>query len=172
MPTFRSFAEFGQALDKMANEIERSAKAKITRDMAQRAAKIAESAASADLGGDPKFSHWKPMLDTQIKAGRDGSSILMPTRSGAGPWTVAQFGRHQGNAGGFAGPGINRKSGNTSRTKSGGLRKVRSVKGKRWNGTTDPKHTADKAVRRMEAELPKIAEDGIRRVMQRHFDVD
>lgn len=170
MPTFKSFGAFGAELDQVVATMEREARARITRPMGERAQKIAEAAASADLGGDPKFSGWKPVLETQLKDGRDGSTILMPTRSSAGPWTVAERGRNHGNAGGFSGPGIG-KSGFTSRTKSGGLRKVRAFKAKRWNGYTDPKRTASEAVTRMERELPKIAEDGVRRILQRHFDV-
>jgi len=139
-------------------------------DMAKAAQKIATRAASADLGGDPKFSGWAPTLDTQIKGIRNGA-ILMPTRSSAGPWTVAEFGRNQGGSSGFQGPGINRKSGQTSRTKSGGLRKVRSFKAKRWNGYTRGKSTASTAEAIMERELPKIAEKAALKVTRKHFDV-
>lgn len=170
MPTFKSFGDFGAELNKMAATMEKEARQRITRPMGEKAQKIAEAAASADLGGDPKFSGWKPRLDTQLKDGQNGSTILMPTKSGAGPWTVAQVGRNQGSAGGFSGPGIG-KSGLTAKTKAGGLKKVKSFKSKRWNGTTKGKNTADKALARMETELPKIAEDGVRAILQKHFDV-
>jgi hypothetical protein len=170
MPTFSSFAAFGQAIDKMEKSIENDRKLWAL-GMAKRAQAIAEAAASADLGGDPKFSGWKPPLSTQLKSITDGVAMI-PTRSSAGPWTVAERGRHQGNAGGFSGPGINRKSGLTSRTKSGGLRKVRTVSGKRWNGTTKGFHTATKAVDRMQVELTPIAEKAVHQTIIRHFDVD
>lgn len=170
MPTWSSFGAFGKELEKVHREIQLAEKLKITRKMAEQAKGIADDAAAAELPG-MKFRNWPPKLDLQVKAGKDGSSTLLPTRSGAGPWTVLQSGRHQGNASGFSGPGINIRTGKTSRTKSGGLRKVRATKGKRWNGVTRGRGTADAAVKRMEAELPKIAEDGIRKVLQRHFDV-
>ena len=155
----------------MADEIENATRRKITRAQGELAQRIARASASADLGGDPKFSGWKPELDTQLKTTAKGDTIMTPTRSSAGPWTVAEFGRHQGNAGGFAGPGINRRSGLTSRTKSGGLRKVRGVKGKRWNGVTAGKGTASKAGVRIDRDTQQIAEAEIRRTISRHFDV-
>lgn len=170
MATFKSFADFGKAIDRMSAQLERDAKTKIVRQIAEKAQAIADASASADLGGDPKFSGWKPELSTQIKSTSKGA-VLLPTKSSAGPWTVAEFGRHRGPGGGFAGPGVNRRTGNTARTKSGALRKVSATKGKRWNGYTNPKHTASKAVAKMAVELPKIAEKGVRDVMVRHFDV-
>lgn len=170
MPTFRSFEAFGRAVEGMQKDVDRQSKTYIVGLMAVKAKSIAKDAASADLGGDPKFSGWAPTLDTQIKKVRDGV-ILTPTRSSAGPWTVAERGRNQGNASGFAGPGINRRTGITSRTKSGGLRKVRATKGRRWNGYTRGKNTASDAVAEMDRELPKIAERETRRVIVKHFDV-
>lgn len=167
---FKSFHEYAEALDRMQKDIEVDSKL-IARAMGERAQKIAEAAASADLGGDPKFSHWKPALDTQLKSIPNGV-VLIPTKSSAGPWTVAQQGRHQGNAGGFSGPGIGKKTGLTKKLKSGGVGKVKATKGTRWNGVTQGKGTAGKAVAAMERQLPPIADKGIRAVMVRHFDVD
>lgn len=170
MANFTSFDAYAKALDQMQKDVDKETRTIIAREMGERAQRIATTAASADLGGDPEFSGWKPQLDTRIKQTPVGV-VLMPTRSSAGPWTVAEFGRHRGNASGFAGPGINRSTGKTSRTKSGGLRKVRATKGRRWNGTTNPKGTASTATERMDHELPSIAERGVRKVMTRHFDV-
>lgn len=170
MATFSSFAEFGQAIAKMEADIERDRKVWAL-EMGKRAQSIAEAAASADLGGDPKFSGWKPPLDTHLKV-IEGGVVLMPTRSSAGPWTVAERGRNQGNASGFSGPGINRKTGATARTKSGGVRKTRATGGKRWNGTTKGKQTASQAVAKMESELTPIAERAVHKTIIRHFDVD
>ena len=170
MPSFRSFDAYNREVDRASRDLEREARGRIAMDMAKAAQGIATRAASNDLGGDPKFSGWAPILDTQVKNIRDGA-ILTPTRSSAGPWTVAEFGRNQGGTTGFLGPGINRKTGLTSRTKSGGLRKVRSFKAKRWNGYTQGKHTASEAQAIMERDLPKIAERESRKVLQRHFDV-
>jgi hypothetical protein len=172
LPTFASFKAYGDAVDRMQKDIESESKTVIARAMGERAQSIATSAASADIGGS--FSGWKrgnPIeLVTQIKTIRNGVAVI-PTKVSAGPWTVANQGRNQGNAGGFAGPGINRSTGRTSRTKSGGLRKVRATKAKRWNGTTRGFHTADQATARMDHELPRMADVGVKRIMVRHFDV-
>src|SRR5687767_4771248 len=77
--TFKSFGAFADALAAAGRELNGPEKAKITREMAERAQQIAESAAAADLGGDPKFSGWAPRLDTQIKTKASGMSVLMPT---------------------------------------------------------------------------------------------
>jgi hypothetical protein len=168
--TFRSFEAFGREIDAMNRDLENEMDRNIAKMMAKEASAIAYREAAKDLGGDPKFSGWKPWLKLEVKQTRSGA-VLHPTRNSAGPWTVAERGRNQGNAAGFSGPGINRRTGITSRTKSGGLRKVRSVRAKRWNGRTLGKNTASDAVAAMEQQLPKIAERESRKVIQRHFDV-
>jgi hypothetical protein len=168
MPTFRSFEAFGRELQQLERELATDEKARITKEMGEHAQRIARDAASADLGGDPKFSGWAPTLETQLFH-HAGVTTLAPTKFSAGPWTVAEVGRNKGNAGGFAGPGIGR-SGTTSRTKSGGIRKVRTFKKKRWNGYTQGKGTASAAFAIMERELPKIADKGVARVIRKHFD--
>ena len=170
MATFQSFEAFGRAIGDLERDIDRQSRTYIAGLMAARAESIARTAASSDLGGDPKFSGWAPALDTKIRWTRDGV-IMSPTRSSAGPWTVAERGRNQGNAAGFAGPGINRRTGITSRTNSGGLRKVRAFRAKRWNGRTRGKGTASDATATMDRELPQIAEREVRRVTVKHFDV-
>jgi hypothetical protein len=171
VPTFRSFADFGAAVASLGRELETSERAKITRDMAEKAQDIARRAASADLGGDPKFSGWAPPLDTRIRRLTSGDHLMTPTGRSAGPWTVAEQGRNQGGSSGFAGPGINRTTGLTARTKSGALRKVRGARSRRWNGYTQGKNTASDAVARMERELPPVAERGVRRAIRKRFDV-
>lgn len=171
MPTFTSFEAFNRQVGRLAADMEREARTKIAMDMAKEGQKIAERAASRDLGGDPKFSGWAPRLDTATKRTFNGA-VLQPTRSSAGPWTVAEFGRHSlGGVGGFQGPGVSFKTGRTSFTKSGNLRKTRGRAAKRWNGYTRGKNTASDALASFERELPKIAERAARKVTQRHFDV-
>lgn len=170
MANFSSFKDFGSAFDAMTKAIEQDRKAWAL-EMAKRAEAIGKAEASADLGGDLKFTNWSPKWDTHVKLTTTGA-VMLPTRSGAGVITVANQGRHNGNAGGFAGPGINRKTGVTARAKSGVLRKVRATTGKRWNGTTKGMGTADRAVARMERELFPIAEKGLTRTQMRHFDID
>lgn len=170
MPTFPSFEAFGREVSALERDLMTEAVRRGTWEMAEEAQKIARDVASEDLGGDPKFSGWAPELDTRIKRARD-SAVLMPTRRSAGPWTVAERGRNQGDVGSFFGPGVNRRTGRTSRTKSGNVRKVRTSRAKRWNGYTYGKNTATEAVDRMDRLLPKIMEREARRVTKRHFDV-
>lgn len=172
MATFSSFDAFGRALDAAAKDLDREGNGRIAFEMAREGQKIARKAAAADLGGDPKFSGWAPRLATVVKKSRTGA-VLHPTRQSAGPWTVAEQGRNKGSGtgGAFIGPGVNRKTGLTSRTKAGNVRKVRATRGRRWNGYTQGKETASDAVEVMEKELPKIAERESRKVLQRRFDV-
>ncbi len=175
MPTWTSVAAFTRDFDKMVGDLTGPEKRKITRAQAEEAQKIAAKAAAHDLGGDRAFSGWnrhgRIPLDTVIRPARDGNTLLTPTKGSAGPWTVAEFGRNQGNAGGFAGPGINTRTGITSRTKSGGVRRVRARRARRWNGTTQPKDTASEAIRVMDRVLPPIADEAVTKVIRKRFDV-
>lgn len=168
MPNFKSVAEFKRTIEKMDREIQKKYP-EMGVKMALKARPDAYRAAAADLGGDPKFSGWKPWLKLEVKPKKWGAALI-PTRESAGPWTVAETGRNQGNASGFAGPGVNRKTGLTARTKSGGLRKVRAVKAKRWNGYTDGKGTATAAANRIDAAANGVAEKELKAVIRRHFD--
>ena len=115
MATFASLKAYGEALDKMAKDLEQETKTRVALEMAHKAQSIAQGEANSDIGGS--FSGWRrgaPIeLVTQVKKIRDGYAVI-PTRVSAGPWTVADQGRNQGNAGGFSGPGISKK-GTTSR---------------------------------------------------------
>lgn len=159
-----TFGTFAVKLDQMRNGLTDDA---VSHAMGKAAKKIAEREASADLGGDPKFSGWSARLDTRYDIVGPGKVLFKPTPRSAGPWTVATVGRNQGNAPGFAGPGVNRSTGLTARTKSGGVRKVRARRAKRWNGVTAGKGTADRAVARIESEVPKIVERHVRSVIRR-----
>ena len=172
MPTWRSFADFDRELAKFGKELETVERRKITREQAEAMQSIATRVASADLGGDPKFSGWAPTLDTRLKELRSGATLLTPTKISAGPWTVAEDGRNQGNAGGFAGPGLNTRTGNTGRNKDGSLRKVRQRKAKRWNGVTRGFRTASSVLAEVDRVAPPIAVKGLRRATRRHFDTE
>jgi len=86
-----------------------------------------------------QFSGWQgpePMA-ARYALHRDGQGITVHRAPGsAGPIRVAEEGRNQGNASGFQGPGANRTTGSTARTKSGAVRKVRARQAVRWNGRT------------------------------------
>jgi hypothetical protein len=174
MPTWTSMADFGRDLAALEKDLTGPEQKRITRQMGLVAQQIAKQHAAKDLGGDRSFSGWlrgRPIpLDTRLRVVRDGT-LLTPTRSSAGPWTVAEFGRNQGNAGGFSGPGINRRTGITSRTQSGGIRRVRGRQSRRWNGVTAGKGTASDAVAEIDRKLPPIADKAVLRVMRKRFDV-
>lgn len=179
MPTF-TLASYAAEVDKLNRDLEKKAVAEITLKQAQTAKGIALSEARSDLGGDSRFSGWRgrDLADMKIKKlrGRSEGHILVPTRKSAGPWKVAEQGRNMGGAAGrggvgiYHGPGLNRKSGETSYTKTGRVRRT-TFKKKRWNGYTAGKNTASDARRKMESDLPKIAEKMAVKVTQRHFDV-
>lgn len=171
MASYSSIGDYGAQIKRFSKELATSERSKITLAMAKAGQKIAEQTAKRDLGGDDKFSGWEPRLDTQIKETKDGDHILMPTRTSAGPWTVAERGRNQGGSTGFAGPGVNARTGLTTRNKSGSLRKVRSRKAKRWNGYTRGKNTASDAVAIMRRDVIKVAEKQYERVLDKYFDV-
>lgn len=158
MPTFNSFADFGRELDKLGSDLTTRDKYEITDAMGRKAKQLATQAASADLGGDPKFSGWAPTLDTRTRRVDNGATLLTPTARAAGPWTVAQFGRNQAFGPAFVGPRL---------TKTGRVSRARK---KRYNGRTLPKYTGDDARTLMEREMPKIAERGVRKAIRRRFD--
>lgn len=120
----------------------------------------AETAASADLGGDPKFSGWKPTLNTRYDIVDRGKVLLKPTRRSAGPWTVAQSGRNAGDA------GIGPMQGPTL-TKTGRVSRARR---KRWNGQTQGKGTADTARAAIEDKAPGVVDVQIKRAIRKAFD--
>lgn len=193
MPAFTSFEAYGREVKKMANEMEREARRRITREQAEAAKVIAIREARRDVGSDVAFSGWnkrdeaRGLDNLQIKPSRKNDGHwLFPTRKSGGPWKVATAGRNmttskfggaagRGGVGMFQGPGVNRQSGITGYSataykKTGGII-VRTSRAKRWSGYTKGKGTADRAADRMERELPKIAEVGVRRVLVKHFDV-
>lgn len=120
---------------------------------------LAQQAARADLGSDAAFSGWANAgipLEVAFKLHRSGAAMTVH-RSGksAGPWTVAERGRNQGNAAGFSGPGMNHRTGATSRTSTGKIRN-RKTAARRWTGTTKGKSTFSNAVALMEKKAPDL----------------
>jgi hypothetical protein len=120
------------------------------------AVRDARSAVPPDLGGDHQFSGWpKAQLDVKFTPHRTRPGVTVhPTQRGAGPWRVAEQGRNQGNASGIAGPGINRRTGETARRADGTVRRQRARRARRWNGRTDGKGTWSDAVGIMGRKLP------------------
>lgn len=170
MATWDSPAAMAADIARFQQELEREVARAAGRDMAQKAQRIAEQQASADLGGDPKFSGWAPTLDTQVKPLPMGA-LLQPTRSSAGPWTVAEKGRNVGETGAFLGPAMTRAGGTVRRRKDGTVARQRGRKGKRWNGVTRGKSTATKTYDRIEREVQPIAEKHVKGALVKRFDV-
>jgi hypothetical protein len=183
MPTWPDAASFARELQTLSRTLNRDLQA-ATREMAEKAEKVARAEAASDLGGDTQFSGWsgRDLGDLVIKRGRkegvnDTSHWLFPTRKSGGPWKVAETGRNQGNATGrggsaiFSGPSIDRKTGATFRTKTGKVRMTRTRRSGRWNGYTAGKGTASRAAGRFEAEADRIGERRFRTALSKHFTV-
>ena len=128
--------------------------------LGQMAKAEATAAASANLGGDPKFSGWKPTLDTRYDIVGRGQVLLKPTRRSAGPWTVANDGRNAGDA------GIGPMQGPTL-TKTGRVSRARR---KRWNGQTKGKGTADTARAAIEKKAPRVVDVQVGRAIRKAFE--
>lgn len=183
MATFSSPEAWVRAAEAMERDLKREALA-ITRKMAEQGEKIAVEEASKDLGGNSSFSGWKggarDLANLQIKPKRSPGSaahFLFPTRKSGGPWKVAEQGRNIGEVrrGGIAlaqGPGVNKKTGLTSYTKTGKVRVTRSRKRGGWNGYTPAFRTASRAAARFSGrQVTDIAEDETRKVIGQRFDV-
>ena len=111
----------------------------------------ASKAASADLGGDDKFSGWSAApLVTRYDIVGPGRVSFHPTPRSAGPWTVAEIGRNAA-----AGPAIGSK----------GKRGTR----RRWNGRTRGKGTATDALNAIKPKVPKIAEQQVAAAIRKVF---
>lgn len=169
MPTDPTLAAFNKRVDRFRKEMTPQA-------LDHALGKMAKDEATKAAEGDwtnADFSGWtraKPIkMATRYDVLSPGRVLLKPTPRSAGPWTVAESGRNQGNAGGFSGPGVNRSTGETSRTASGGVRKVRARKSKRWNGRTRGKGTATKAHVVIEKKAPDIVAKQIDRAIRKTF---
>lgn len=163
---------YARRLDALARELDRDVRRGIERKAAEHAQRLAKRAASADLGGDPKFSGWRPALDTQVLV-KPRATLLTPTKRSAGPWTVAELGRHtDGGVGLFQGPGANLRTGRTSRSRKTGevvVRQRRQRATRRWNGRTLGKGTASDALRDFDRLIPKFMESEIRKAIRTMF---
>jgi hypothetical protein len=151
-----TFDSFAHRVGVFVNGITGSELKQVMTKLGVEAKKDAEKAASADLGGDPKFSGWAPVLETRFDHVGEGRISFHPTGKSAGPWTVAEHGRHQ-----TAGPP------SPNLTKSG---KAKKGKGKKWNGRTQGKGTATEAVAVIEKETPDRFEKELKKVLRKAFD--
>jgi len=163
VPNWNSLAEYGRELAGLESDLTGAERKQITRLMGAAAKQIADRAAASDLGGDRAFSGWTRVnpiaLDTVVRNGRDGATILTPTRGSAGPWTVAEQGRNAALGPRLVGPRL---------TRTGKISKARR---RRYNGRTSGKNTASEAVTQMEQQLPAIADKGVLLVTRKRFSV-
>ena len=149
-----TFASFNAKLGKLQKELTDDA---LMHDIGKMAKSEATKAASADLGGDPKFSGWAPTLDTRYDIVGPGKLSFHPSKRSAGPWTVAEIGRNQ-----TAGPSLR----SSSLTPTGRNRKA---KARRWNGQTRGKNTASDAIAAIEPKVPKLVDTHVGRAIRRVF---
>ena len=151
-----TFASFNAKIGRFRKELTDDATLHAVGKMAKAEA---TKAASADLGGDPKFSGWAPTLTTRYDIVGTGKLLLKPgSRRAAGPWTVAEYGRNAS-----AGP----RERSSTLTRTGRRRSARSMR--RWNGVTAGKGTASDAIKAIDKQAPKIVEQRISRAISRMF---
>lgn len=93
-----SLSSFAVKLDRLAERLGGDAALKsLATKLGVFAKKDAEKAASADLGGDPKFSGWaKAPLTTRFEHTSPGVIEFGPQGKARGPWRVAESGRRAG----------------------------------------------------------------------------
>jgi hypothetical protein len=161
--TVDTFASYAVKLAKFSEQMTDDA---MSHALGKMAKGEATKAASADLGGDDKFSGWAPKLSTRYEIIGPGRISFHPSKRSAGPWTVAQQGRNNSGATGFAGPGINARTGASALTKTG---KVRSRKAKKWNGRTVGKGTADSALKLIDKNVEGVVDKQVTKAMSKVF---
>jgi hypothetical protein len=163
MPQWNSLVAFGRELAGFEGDLTDVEVRKITRTMGREGQVIAAKHAATDLGGDRAFSGWtrtNPIqLDTLLRNGADGATIITPTRSSAGPWTVAQYGRNAAAGPRLIGPRL---------TRTGRVSKARQ---RRYNGRTRGRGTATDATVEMQRKLPPIADRAVLKVARKRFTV-
>ena len=171
MADFSSAAAFAREIAEFQRKLDREYAREIGRRVGKQAQDLAEREAKRDVGGDLQMRGWAPKLETQVKQKSNGDTWLLPTRSGAGPWTEKEKGRNVGETGRFLGPGATRRGGAVRRRADGSVARTRAGRGRRWNGVTRGKGTATRANKRIEREIPETVEKVFRRQLERHFDV-
>lgn len=150
-----TFESFNRKLVKFTDELGDDATMHAIGKMAKAEA---DKAASADLGGDPKFSGWAPELKTRYDIVGKGRLLFKPaSRRAAGPWTVAELGRNTAAGPRLVGPRLTR-TGRVSRARQ-----------KRWNGRTEGKGTATTAVAAIDKQVSKIVDQRVSRAIRKTF---
>jgi hypothetical protein len=150
-----TFASYGAKVSRFQKELTADATSHAVGKMAKEEAK---KAASADLGGDPKFSGWAPILDTRYDIKGPGKIMFKPGRRAAGPWTVAEFGRNAGEGPRMVGPRL---------TRTGRVSKARQ---KRWNGRTAGKQTASDALKAIDGKVSGVVDKQVKSAIRKFFN--
>jgi hypothetical protein len=150
-----TLASFAKRVDVFINGITGAELKQVMTGLGVAAKKDAAAAASVDLGGDPKFSGWAPILETRFDHIGEGRISFHPSGKSAGPWTVAESGRHT--AAGPPAPHL---------TKGG---KAKKGKARKWNGRTQGKGTATAAKAIIEKETPDRVDKEIKKVLHKAF---
>ena len=168
-----TFAEFDLKLQHIQQEWSGAAGRRRLERVAQKTKGDIAEAVKGDLG-DLSMSGWhrgKPIDVTgRYDIEGNGTSFTMtPAKRGRGPMRVLEQGRNQGNASGFAGPGMNARTGATSRNLDGSVRKVRARKGKRWTGRTAGKGTWSDATMLMRARTAERVHAEVVKAMREVF---
>jgi hypothetical protein len=146
---------------------------RIMRDVGMESKGDVDKAVRSDLG-DLSMSGWRRGRPIQITGRFDlgrraGDVEISPQKRARGPMRVLEQGRNKGSGFGFAGPGINTRTGVTSFTASGRVRQQRSRRGRRWNGYTAGKGTWSDAVKIMERQTPPRVAKAVRRALVQTF---
>ena len=140
-----TFATYQAKLAELQRTMSGSDLTRMSHTVAVQAQGDAADAVQSTLHG-PGFSGWRPgkviALTTKVTDTGIGRSVLLPAGASAGPWTVAESGRHP-----MHGPKI------TSGGKSG-IRKISRARVKRYNGETQGKGTTTRAHRTIAERTP------------------
>jgi hypothetical protein len=155
-----SLGSFGRKVGGFIDELEAEKLRAMATKVGVKAKQIATDAASADLGGDPAFSGWRPAtnwLATRFDHLDPGVISFHPTKRSAGPWTVAEFGRNRGEGPRMVGPRL---------TKTGKVSKARQ---RRYNGQTAGKGTASDALAKIEPMVPAVVDAEVTKAIRKFF---
>ena len=155
-----SLGSFGRKVDGFIGEPEAEKLRAMATKVGVKAKQIATDAASADLGGDPAFSGWRPAtnwLATRFDHLEPGVISFHPTKRSAGPWTVAEFGRNRAAGPRMVGPRL---------TKTGKVSKARQ---RRYNGQTEGKGTASDALAKIEPMVPEVVDAEVTKAIRKFF---
>lgn len=173
-----AYQALAQALLKLPGEIQPTRSQ--LQEIGDRLAPLVQQAIVGDIGkltmsgwpekGEPEARGivLKAKRATEFGTAKTGAVMVIRDRRGAGMIRLLDSGRNRTNTKGrtrqgwgevYAGPGVNRSTGVTARTSSGGVRKVQDARkgAKRWNGYTRAERTWEDALKLMRTASPALA---------------